>query len=433
MYDDHYGLTGRPFQLTPDPRFWFDTATHRKAMAYLGYGLAQGEGFIVITGDVGAGKTTLVGHLMDTIDPTRLHVIKIVSTQIEADDLLRMVATGLEVDSTGLTKAQLLVAIERGLHATARAGRRTLLIVDEAQALPVSSLEELRMLSNFQTGGHALLQIFLLGQPEFRERLHGSDRLEQLRQRVIAMHHLDPMEPQEVEPYMRHRLSVVGWQGRPHFTPDAFAALYSGSDGVPRRLNQLAGRVMLYGAIEQLDTIDAHAVAAVVADIAGDMPGVKPIVVPEPPAAAPVAPVIEMPAPEEPTPEMPAPEEPTREVPAPEEPVASPPPLDEPVPEARPLPILNAQPTADPRPIRALREEAAEVAAPQPAAVAPEPVVADAPEPALPTDADLVARVAMLEARVDEQDVALRRVLKLLVDWAEGEHMPAPQDRKSVV
>lgn len=124
MYDDHYGLTGRPFQLTPDPRFWFDTATHRKAMAYLGYGLAQGEGFIVITGDVGAGKTTLVGHLMDTIDPTRLHVIKIVSTQIEADDLLRMVATGLEVDSTGLTKAQLLVAIERGLHATARAGRR---------------------------------------------------------------------------------------------------------------------------------------------------------------------------------------------------------------------------------------------------------------------------------------------------------------------
>lgn len=156
------------------------------------------------------------------------------------------------------------------------------------------------------------------------------------------------------------------------------------------------------------------------------MPGVKPIVVPEPPAAAPVAPVIEMPAPEEPTPEMPAPEEPTREVPTPEEPVASPPPLDEPVPDARPLPILNAQPTADPRPIRALREEAAEVAAPQPAAVAPEPVVADAPEPALPTDADLVARVAMLEARVDEQDVALRRVLKLLVDWAEGEHMPAP-------
>lgn len=378
MYDDHYGLSGRPFQLTPDPRFWFDTATHRKAMAYLGYGLAQGEGFIVITGDVGAGKTTLVGHLMDTIDPTRLHVIKIVSTQIEADDLLRMVAGGLDVDSAGLTKAQLLVAIERGLHATARAGRRTLLIVDEAQALPVASLEELRMLSNFQTGGHALLQIFLLGQPEFRERLHGSERLEQLRQRVIAMHHLDPMEPEEVEPYMRHRLSVVGWQGRPHFTPDAFAALYAGSDGVPRRLNQLAGRVMLFGAIEQIDTIDAQAVAAVIADIAGDMPGGTPIAMPE----AVVAPAAQAPAPV----------------------------------IAAPLPISNTPPPADPRPIRVIRDEPT---------LQPEPghEAVSVPEP------DLAARIAALEARVDEQDVALRRVLKLLVDWAEGDRSVAPTPR----
>lgn len=382
MYDDHYGLSGRPFQLTPDPRFWFDTATHRKAMAYLGYGLAQGEGFIVITGDVGAGKTTLVGHLMDTIDPTRLHVIKIVSTQIEADDLLRMVAGGLDVDSAGLTKAQLLVAIERGLHATARAGRRTLLIVDEAQALPVASLEELRMLSNFQTGGHALLQIFLLGQPEFRERLHGSERLEQLRQRVIAMHHLDPMEPEEVEPYMRHRLSVVGWQGRPHFTPDAFAALYTGSDGVPRRLNQLAGRVMLFGAIEQIDTIDAQAVAAVIADIAGDMPGGTPIAMPE----AVVAPAAQAPAPV----------------------------------IVAPLPISNTPPPADPRPIRVIRDEPTPQSEPEREAV-------PAPEPT--PELDLAARIAALEARVDEQDVALRRVLKLLVDWAEGDRSVAPTPR----
>ncbi|WP_353203531.1 AAA family ATPase [Sphingomonas sp.] len=368
MYEDHYGLSGRPFALTPDPRFWFDTATHRKAMAYLGYGLAQGEGFIVITGDVGAGKTTLVGHLMATVDATRLHVIKIVSTQIEAEDLLRMVAGGLELDSDGLTKAQLLVAIERGLHSTARAGRRTLLIVDEAQALPVSSLEELRMLSNFQTGGHALLQIFLLGQPEFRERLHGSDRLEQLRQRVIAMHHLDPMEADEVEPYMRHRLGVVGWTGRPHFTPDAYAALFAASDGVPRRLNQLAGRVLLFGAIEQIDTIDARAVASIVADIAGDMPGVKPIAVREPrPVADAVAP------------------EPESEAP-------------------RPLPIAHVAPLAEPRPIRLSRDEPLH-----------------APEPAQEGLAD---RIAALEARIDEQDVALRRVLTLLVDWAEGEQTP---------
>ncbi|MEO6217796.1 MAG: AAA family ATPase [Sphingomonas sp.] len=394
MYDDHYGLSGRPFQLTPDPRFWFDTATHRKAMAYLGYGLAQGEGFIVITGDVGAGKTTLVGHLMATVDRERLHIVKIVSTQIEAEDLLRMVAGGLDVESGGMTKAQLLVAIERALHAMARAGRRTLLIVDEAQALPVSALEELRMLSNFQAGGHALLQIFLLGQPEFRQRLHGSDRLEQLRQRVIAMHHLDPMGPEEVEPYMLHRLSVVGWEGRPRFTPDAFAALYKGSDGVPRRLNQLAGRVLLFGAIDQLDTIDARVVAAVIEDIAGDSPALK------------------------------------------HEPFAE---------TAPPLPISGGAQGYEPRPIRAVRDEPAPVAEPVlPPEIRPETRAEIRPElrrelgrelgreprrdrdPGRERggDAALLARIATLETRIEEQDAALRRVLTLLVDWVEGEQQP---------
>ncbi len=269
MDDAHWGLTDRPFQLTPDPRFWFETATHRKAMAYLGYGLAQGEGFIVVTGDIGAGKTTLLGHLLETIDHQRLNAIKLVSTAIEADDLLRICATQLNVDPTGLTKADLLVAIERGLHAVARTGRRTLLIVDEAQALPVSAVEELRMLSNFQAGGHALLQILLLGQPEFRNRLHG---LEQLRQRIIAIQHLDPMEEHEVADYIAHRLSVVGWTGRPDFASDAFAAFYEGSGGVPRRLNLLAGRVMLHAALTDLDMIDGATVRQVIADLAADLP-----------------------------------------------------------------------------------------------------------------------------------------------------------------
>ena len=380
MYDDHYGLSGRPFQLTPDPRFWFDTATHRKAMAYLGYGLSQGEGFIVITGDVGAGKTTLVGHLMATVDRERLHVIKIVSTQIEAEDLLRMVAGGLEVESGGMTKAQLLVAIERALHAMARSGRRTLLIVDEAQALPVSALEELRMLSNFQAGGHALLQIFLLGQPEFRERLHGSERLEQLRQRVIAMHHLDPMGPEEVEPYMLHRLSVVGWQGRPRFTPDAFSALYNGSDGIPRRLNQLAGRVLLFGAIEQLDTIDARAVAAVIADIAGDSPVLKP---------APQGRAMDA--------------------------------------EPAPMPISGAAAaTHEPRPIRAIRDEIDYVGADRgsPDRTIFDGAGSDKGAGDMASDPRLAARIAALEARIDDQDAAMRRVLTLLVDWVEGDQRP---------
>jgi putative secretion ATPase (PEP-CTERM system associated) len=272
MIHDHWGLTGRPFQLTPDPHFWFETATHRKAMAYLGYGLAQGEGFIVITGDIGAGKTTLLGHLLETLDPQRVTAVKIVSSAIEADDLLRIVAGQLGVDPAGQNKAQLLVAIERALNAIARTGRRVLLVVDEAQGLPVSALEELRMLSNFQAGGQSLLQILLLGQPEFRDRLQGSDRLEQLRQRIIAIHHLDPMEDGEVADYIAHRLSLVGWTGRPDFTEDAFEAFYAGSGGVPRRLNLLAARVMLQASIEGTDLIDGDAVRAVEQDLRSDLP-----------------------------------------------------------------------------------------------------------------------------------------------------------------
>ncbi|MFZ3483184.1 AAA family ATPase [Sphingomonas sp. 3-13AW] len=271
MYDDFYGLTGKPFQLTPDPAFWYDTSAHRKAMAYLTYGLSEGEGFIVITGEPGAGKTTLLGHVLSTIDPGRLNVIRLVTTQLEPEDLLQVIASGLGVDPAGLSKAQLLSAIERGLHATARAGRRTLLVVDEAQSLPLSALEELRMLSNFQAGGHALLQIFLLGQPEFRERLQGSGRVEQLRQRVIAMHHLDPMEAHEVEPYIVHRLSLVGWNGRPDFTPEAIEALYRWSGGVPRRLNLLMGRVLLLGGVEEMERFDAADIDSVAGELDEDV------------------------------------------------------------------------------------------------------------------------------------------------------------------
>lgn len=381
MYDDHYGLTGRPFQLTPDPAFWFDTATHRKAMAYLGYGLSQGEGFIVITGDPGTGKTTLLGHLMQTIDPERLNVIRIVTTQIEADDLLRLVAAGLDVDHHGLTKAQLLEAIERGLHNVARSGRRTLLVIDEAQSLPVGSIEELRMLSNFQAGGYALLQIFLLGQPEFRQRLHGSDRLEQLRQRVIAMHHLEPMGVEEVGPYLEHRLGIVGWNGSPSFSMDALAALHHWSGGVPRRLNQLAGRVLLYGAIEGIERFGSLDIEQVIADLDGDGMGTH---APEPAARVRVeaAPVAEA----------------------------------TPVVDADPLPMTPPPPPMPPRPIHLSVVDVAGW---------PTPIVEEAAAPADTADtADrdaLVARIAALEERLEEQDAALRRVLTLLVDWVEGE------------
>ncbi|HEY6868586.1 MAG TPA: AAA family ATPase, partial [Novosphingobium sp.] len=161
-------------------------------------------------------------------------------------------------------------AIEGFLHSEARNGRRCLLVVDEAQNLAIDALEELRMLSNFQLGAQPLLQTLLLGQPEFRDLLQTSPALEQLRQRVIAVHHLDAMEPDEVQPYVEHRLRLVGWNGRPSLDPALFPPLHRASGGVPRRVNQIANRLFVMGAVEQLDHFDATLLEAVLAELAQD-------------------------------------------------------------------------------------------------------------------------------------------------------------------
>ena len=193
MFENYYGLSGRPFQLTPDPAFYFESQTHRKALSYLGYGLAQGEGFVVITGEVGAGKSTLVAHLMATIDPARLTAAQVVTSKLDGEEIIHVVAQAFGLMIDGHDKASALGAIETFLHEEARAGRRCLLIIDESQNLSVEALEELRMLSNFQLGSHPLLQTLLLGQPEFRATIARHPKLEQLRQRVIASHHLEAM------------------------------------------------------------------------------------------------------------------------------------------------------------------------------------------------------------------------------------------------
>lgn len=163
MYDTFYQLTGRPFQLTPDPEFYFESGTHRKALSYLGYGLAQGEGFIVITGKVGAGKSTLAAHLLATIDRQRLTAAQIVTSRLDGGEMVHMAARAFGLSVAGHDKASALAVIEAFLHEEARAGRRCLLVVDETQNLSIEALEELRMLSNFQLGSHPLLQILLLG------------------------------------------------------------------------------------------------------------------------------------------------------------------------------------------------------------------------------------------------------------------------------
>lgn len=270
MYESFYNLQGRPFQLTPDPRFYFSSRTHKKAMAYLTYGLNQGEGFIIVTGDIGTGKTTLVRHLFDTLDRNEFIAAMIVSTQLSAEDLLRSVVAAFGLDAQAEDKGQLLGRLERHLREQFARGRRALLVVDEAQNLSNAALEEMRMLSNFQEGDKALVQSFLVGQPEFRERIFVAPELEQLRQRVIATHHLEPMEQEELADYIQHRLSMVGWDNDPCFTADAVEAIFNHSAGVPRRLNTLCSRVLLYGSLEELHTIDGETIAAVVADMTSD-------------------------------------------------------------------------------------------------------------------------------------------------------------------
>lgn len=270
MFEAFYGLTGKPFQLTPDPAFYFESVTHRKALSYLGYGLAQAEGFIVITGEVGAGKSTLVAHLMATIDRDQVTIGHVVTSRLNAEEIIHVVAHSFGISVDGHDKAGALSAIEGFLQEEARAGRRCLLVVDETQNLHVEALEELRMLSNFQLGGQPLLQTLLLGQPEFRTTLQRHPELEQLRQRVIAAHHLEPMEPAEVKAYIMHRLSLVGWSGNPSFDERVFTELYQASRGIPRRVNLVANRLLLLGAVEQRTRIDAVMLQAVLEEMEGD-------------------------------------------------------------------------------------------------------------------------------------------------------------------
>ena len=267
MFNDFYGLTGRPFQLTPDPSFYFESLTHRKALSYLSYGLAQGEGFVVITGEVGAGKSTLVAHLRATIDPARLTAAQIVTSALDGEELVHVVAQAFGLIVDGHDKASALGAIEAFLHDEARSGRRCLLVVDESQNLGIDALEELRMLSNFQLGAHPLLQTLLLGQPEFRDTIQDHPQLEQLRQRVIAAHHLEAMELGEVQPYIEHRLKCVGWTGNPKFDQRVFTELYEASGGVPRRINQICNRLMLLGAVEQRSRIDGAMLSQVLDEL----------------------------------------------------------------------------------------------------------------------------------------------------------------------
>jgi general secretion pathway protein A len=270
MYEDYYHLTAKPFQLNPDPRFFFGSKGHKRAMAYLDYGLSLGEGFIVITGDVGAGKTTLVRNLLKQLEKENIVAAQLVSTQLDAEDTLRSVAASLGLEHEGLNKAALLKNLETYLNSAARQNKRVLLIVDEAQNLTARAVEELRMLSNFQNNDRSLIQTFLLGQPEFRGILQGAD-MQQLRQRVIASYHLGPLGADETRGYIEHRLSRVGWKGNPSFTEEAFEAIHRFTGGIPRRINTFSDRLMLFGYLEEINHFDEPQVSTVVEDLRNEV------------------------------------------------------------------------------------------------------------------------------------------------------------------
>jgi putative secretion ATPase (PEP-CTERM system associated) len=246
MYEAFYGLTSKPFQLNPDPSFYFGSKQHSRAKAYLEYGVSRHEGFVVITGEIGAGKTTILRTLIDSLHGGDVVIGHLVTTQLGAEDTLRMVGAAFGFHVKDVSKAELLITLEAFLVSQTSQGKRCLLIVDEAQNLTPQAVEELRMLSNFQFGNQALLQSFMVGQPEFREILQRPE-MEQFRQRVAATCHIGPLDAEETQRYIEHRLACSGSDGKPSFEPAAFESIYKATQGIPRRINSLCDRLLLLG------------------------------------------------------------------------------------------------------------------------------------------------------------------------------------------
>ncbi|MBC7603034.1 MAG: AAA family ATPase [Ramlibacter sp.] len=266
MFEHYFGLRTAPFQLSPDPDFYFESRGHRQALAYLQFGVHQGEGFIVVTGEIGAGKSTVVRTLLKSLDPDRVVAAQILNTQLDENQLLVSICHAFGIASPGNAKAQLLASLEAFFTVVAAGGRRALLVVDEAQNLGHREIEELRMLSNFQLENRALLQSFLVGQPELRAMI-GSPAMEQLRQRVIAACHLGPLSAEETRGYIDHRMRFAGCNGAPIFDDEAVAQIFAFTGGVPRRINLLCTRLLLAAFLGSEERVVAARVQTVVNEL----------------------------------------------------------------------------------------------------------------------------------------------------------------------
>lgn len=255
MYETFYGLKEEPFRLTPDSRLCFNHPSYKNAKAYMQYALYRREGFVVVTGQPGTGKSTLISDLTSEFDGGQVKFTSINCTQVQADDLIRLIALNFELDGTTEYKSLLLHGLKQLFLKLHQEGRRSLLIIDEAQDLPEGALEELRLLTNLQQNNQPLLQIFLVGQSELRKTIR-SPQLEQLHQRIVATCHLEPLNPDDTENYIMYRLEQVGWNDNPTFDPRVFEPIQKVSKGIPRLINLVCSRLMLHGMVEEKSHID---------------------------------------------------------------------------------------------------------------------------------------------------------------------------------
>ena len=272
MYLDTYNFTARPFQLTPDLRFLFPSRSHKRALSYLRFGLEQSEGFVVITGHIGTGKTMLIQTLLAEMADQEVASARIAAANLTEENILAAVAAALNQPHEGKSKVALMTNLEKSLrHARDRLSG-VMLIVDEAQTLTPEALEELRILSNLESQGRALMQIFLVGQTELRVTLQ-SRRMEQLRQRVVASYHLEPLSPEETKRYIGFRLVAVGWNGDPSFSSEVYEKIYESSGGIPRKVNIIMDRLLLFGYLEDIRDFELEHIEQVVGEMRQELSG----------------------------------------------------------------------------------------------------------------------------------------------------------------
>jgi general secretion pathway protein A len=254
VYLEYYGLKEPPFTITPNPRFLFFSAKHREAFNHLLYGIRERKGFVQLTGEVGAGKTTLCRALLEQLGPS-FSTALIINPVMTADQLMKAIAMELNLQVNGKDRLEIVDSINRFLLQQVEHAKDTVLIIDEAQDLTPNLLEQVRLLSNLETDERKLLQIVLLGQPELRERLNDFS-LRQLRQRITVRYHLNALRRDEIAHYIQHRLQVSGANGVPYFTGGALWLIYNYSKGIPRLINAICDKCLLAGFVGQRKKID---------------------------------------------------------------------------------------------------------------------------------------------------------------------------------